>query len=44
MGPVHSEEENHLKNTTEATNKLQNIVAEDVKLLKEPLGKMMKVA
>ena len=45
MGPVHGDEdEDHMKETTEATKNLQNSVTADVKQLKEPLNKMMKVA
>ena len=45
MGPVHGDEdEDHMKETTEATKNLQNSVTADIKNLKEPLNKMMKVA
>ena len=44
MGPIHNEEENHLQKTTAATNTLQEKLSADVKRLKEPLNKMMKVA
>ena len=45
MGPVHTDEKDHMKDTTVATEKLKDTVAADVKKMKEPpLNEMMKVA